>query len=106
MQVSIYMFELDGVEHTDIGATALEDERAVDTQDPAQIFASPQSGRTHGLNQVGASQQGNVDALLLAGRCLDASQDLVQLVVEVVQYLDRWHVLFVERLPRVHANPG
>jgi hypothetical protein len=76
------------VVHTDIGAAALKNEGAVMSQDPAEILASPQARRAHGLDQIRAGKQRNMDASLLAILALDPSHNLIQLVVEVVQNLD------------------
>jgi hypothetical protein len=91
--------------HTDIGAAALKNECAIVSQDPTQVLASPQPWRAHGLDQVGAGKERNVDASLLSVLILNTPHDLVQLMVEVVQDLDGREVLLVQRLPRVNADP-
>jgi hypothetical protein len=47
-----------------------------------------------------------VDASLLAVLARNASHDLVKFMVEVVEYLDGWEVLLVQRLPGVNTNPS
>ena len=47
-----------------------------------------------------------MDASLLAVLARNASHDLVKFMVEVVEYLDGWEVLLVQRLPGVNTNPS
>lgn len=90
---------------TDVGATALEDECAIVTEDPAQVLLCPQAWGTHSLNQVGAGEESDMDTLPFAAGGLNTPHDRVQLMVEVVQYLYGRQVLFVKWLPWVYADP-
>ena len=99
------MNKLNRKKHTNIGAAALEDEGAINAQNPLQILAGPKSRCAHGLDQISSCKQSNMDLLLFAGRSLDSAHDIVQLVVEVIQDFNSGHILLVQRLPWVDADP-
>lgn len=92
--------------HTNVGAATLENKSAIVTKDPVKILFSPQPWCAHRLDQVGACKQRNVDLSFLAVSRFDSAHDVVQLVIKVIQDLDGREVFFVQRLPRVDANPG
>ena len=93
------------IKYTDIGAAALEDESAINAQNPLQILAGPKSRCAHGLDQISSCKQSDVDLLSFAGGSLDSAHDIVQLVVEVIQDFNSGHILLVQRLPWIDANP-
>lgn len=68
----------------EIGTCSLNDESAVLAKDVGQILLTPDSGGTHSLDQVCASEEGDAHGVLDAIRVLYASDLLIQLMLEMI----------------------
>lgn len=97
--------EREGVVHSGIVKTNLDNESAKVAQDVINILVGPHARRAHGLNQICSCKQSNV-TLLLADRCFHSANHFVDLVVKVVQDLGSLQVFAVQSLPRVDTDPA
>lgn len=70
-----------------------------------EVALGPDVGGAHGLDEVGASEQGYAYVLAVAVDVLAAADDVVYLVVEVVEDLGGRDVLGLDGLPRVACEP-
>lgn len=70
-----------------------------------EVPLRPDARGAHGLDEVGAGEQGYADMLTVAVDVLAAAQDAVYLMVEVVEDLGGGDVLGLDSLPGVARQP-
>ena len=79
----------------------LYDESSKVAENVVDIFVCPNARSRHGLDQICASQQGNLCSLGTVW-CLNTTSNYIDLVIEMVENLCGFKVFFVEGLPRIN----
>lgn len=86
----------------DGGAGAFDDEGQVATQDMVEVFLTPYTWGRHGVDQVSASQEGDLYAPAGSVPDIDSTAYSVDLVIEVIQHQGCRLVFLLYRFPRIY----